>query len=210
MSCQPRQAGPPDAEAPLARWKPQLKHNQDRLPRILMRGVGAPQRDLDNGRGRLGSNPVAYDGGSAFLQQRSRWWRMGATFCRAIALLCAGACASWACPKAAPSCAANAVRTAASAAGSAKRQPSMLEAPARRSATGIAWGAMCTDCDSPRRAKRQPRENTIRMHLQVVGRRNVDGPAPPGALEQRAALASEGLHLKGVMWEAAVCVPTIP
>ena len=48
------------------------------------------------------------------------------------------------------------------------------------------------------------------MHLQVVGRRNVDGPAPPGALEQRAALASEGLHLKGVMWEAAVCVPTIP
>ena len=130
MPAQAAQAGPPDAEAPLARWKPQLKHNQDRLPRTLMRGVGAPQRDLDNGRGRLGSNPVAYDGGSAFLQQRSRWWRMGATFCRAIALLCAGACASWACPKAAPSCAANAVRTAASAAGSAKRQPSMLEAPA--------------------------------------------------------------------------------
>jgi len=88
--------------------------------------------------------------------------------------------------------------------------PCWRRQPARRSATGIAWGAMCTDCDSPRRAKRQPRENTIRMHLQVVGRRNVDGPAPPGALEQRAALASEGLHLKGVMWEAAVCVPTIP
>jgi hypothetical protein len=49
------------------------------------------------------------------------------------------------------------------------------------------------------------------MHLQVVvGRRNVDGPTPPGALEQRAALALEGLHPEFVMWEVAIDVPTIP
>ena len=49
------------------------------------------------------------------------------------------------------------------------------------------------------------------MHLQVVvGRRNVDGPTPPGALKQRAALALEGLHPKFVLWEVAIDVPTIP